>query len=66
MVHKCLNFTNFAYVSFDNIMWLTLTGTVGIPVHAVWLVTNEQTEREGNSYTEQTERLPEKRQIHAW
>ena len=43
-----------------------MTGTVGISVYVVWLVTNEQTsEREGKINTEQTERLPEKRQIHA-
>ena len=66
MVHKCLNFTNFALVSFDNIMSLTLTGTVGIQVHAVWLVTNEQTEREGKINEEHTEKLPEKRQIQVW
>ena len=38
-------------------MWLTLTSIVGIPVHAVWLVTNEQTEREEKINIEQTERL---------
>ena len=31
------------YVIFDNIVWLALTGIVGIPVPAVRLGTNEQT-----------------------